>query len=146
MSELHTWEEVYSNTERSLGVATLVHRFRVPGGWVAATTAAAAHPARGLLTWRRSRSEEMPCQDCERAIAELRAELDALERWHEQRLQRVLDAMDRILGRLEANNHALSVTVEQQAREFFARIDALTRNALDRDPRSTEKEEPPICH
>jgi hypothetical protein len=88
----------------------------------------------------------MPCQDCERAVAELRAELDALERWHEQRLQRVLDAMDRILGRLEANNHALLVTVEQQAREFFARIDAVARDALDRDARSTEKEEPPKCH
>jgi hypothetical protein len=49
----------------------------------------------------------MPCQDCERAIAELRAELDALEQRHERRQQAMADAMDKLIDNIAAKNQTL---------------------------------------
>jgi hypothetical protein len=75
----------------------------------------------------------MSCPDCERAIgeiAELRAEFYALE----QRLLATLDAMSKIFDNFEAKHQALSASIDRH----LARMEAAAR--------STEKEEPPICH
>jgi hypothetical protein len=87
----------------------------------------------------------MPCQDCKHAVAELRAELDALERRHEQRQQAMHDAMSEIIDNIAAKNQTLLTSIEREVMGIFARIDAMARDALGRDVR-TEKEEPPICH
>jgi hypothetical protein len=86
----------------------------------------------------------MSCPDCERAIAQLRAEFDAFEQRHEQQQLAMLVAMREILKELEAKNQTLFAGIDRQVRDFFTRFEAVTRSALDRDPRSPE--EPPKCH
>jgi hypothetical protein len=34
MSDLHTWEEVYSSRASIGGFADVINRFSVPGGWI----------------------------------------------------------------------------------------------------------------
>jgi len=88
----------------------------------------------------------MPCQDCERAIAELRAELDALEQRHERRQQAMADAMDKLIDNIAAKNQTLLANIERQVMGIFARIEALARSTEEAMTRSTEKEEPPRRH
>ena len=82
---------------------------------------------------------EMPCRDCERAIAELRAEFNALEQRHEQRQRAMLDAMKKAADNFEVKNQTLFATIDRYVQDLFTRLDALVA-------RSTEKEEPPVCH
>jgi hypothetical protein len=67
---------------------------------------------------------EMPCRDCERAIAELRAELNALCDVFEQRQQAMLDATSRVIDNLEAKNQALLASIDRQVRDVFADLPA----------------------
>jgi len=34
MQKLHTWEQVYADADKGDPYAEIVHRFRVPGGWL----------------------------------------------------------------------------------------------------------------
>lgn len=34
MTDMHAWEEVYSTKRAVGGFATIISRFRVPGGWI----------------------------------------------------------------------------------------------------------------
>jgi hypothetical protein len=81
---------------------------------------------------------EMPCQDRERAIAELRAELSAQSDVFEQRQQAMRDAMRKAIDNFEVKNQTLFATIDRHVQSLFARLDAVVR--------STEKAEPPICH
>jgi adenylosuccinate lyase len=71
---------------------------------------------------------KMPCQDCERAIAELRAELSAQCDVFEQRQQAMLDAMSKVIDNLEAKNQTLLASIDRQVGGVFARLVAVARS------------------
>lgn len=78
----------------------------------------------------------MPC-DCERAIAELRAEVDALSRAHDA----IFDKLDRAVDNIEAKHQTLMALVKQGMRESLARIESALRM-----PPPPERDDPPRCH
>jgi len=80
----------------------------------------------------------MPCQDCERAISELRAELDVLRDMSARRQDALLDTMNKVIDKFAAKNEALLTKIDLHVQDVFARLQAAIRSA--------EKDEPPVCH
>jgi hypothetical protein len=79
---------------------------------------------------------EMPCQDCERAIAELRRELDAMYDVFEARQKAMLAATSKVIDNLEAQNQKLLASIDQQVRNTLSRIEAVARSMENEGPPS----------
>ena len=83
----------------------------------------------------------MPCEDCERIVlelgADLKAKLTAVCEVFEQRERVILDDLTKRLNEIDAKQQALLANVERAVQTLFTRLEAVT---------GIREEPPPVCH